>query len=264
MSEKESDADRRPEGDDPLEEGTQPMPGRSAAPGPDAPAEEAGAGLDTTTWSHVQAPPALFEEQETVIARPPEPEPASEVQGDDAGAEAAVSSPSPEPTPRAAIAPSSSLQPMLLERVEPSLGRGERIRLDAAHWHLSLGRADHNDVRLYTASASREHAVIAGTESGEWVLTPAEGRSVMIDGDATREPVVLEVGMNLVMGSDHLRCVTEGLARTQMGAQTSSGLLQDESPSLFARLRGASPGGWLIGVATLLVLAVIAFAWVGR
>jgi hypothetical protein len=107
----------------------------------------------------------------------------------------------------ASFEPGSSLQPILLERIEPSLGRGERLLLDASKRKLSVGRAESNDVRLYTASASREHAVIAGNDDSEWVLTPSAGKSVMIDGEITTEPVVLEVGLNIILGQDHLRCV---------------------------------------------------------
>ena len=162
---------------------------------------------------------------------------------------------------RGAIAPSSSLHPMLLERVEPSLGRGERIRLDASHWRIRLGRADNNDVRLYTASASREHAVIAGNEAGEWVVTPAPGKSVKIDGELCAYPVVLEVGMNLVMGTDHLRCVTEGLDGPEMTAQTAAeGLLEESGAGGFG-LAGIGQRGWLIAMAAAIGLGTIIFAW---
>ena len=135
------------------------------------------------------------------------------------------------------FAPSSSLHPMLLERIEPSLGRGERLRLDAAHWRVSLGRAEESDIRLYTASASREHATIAGNERGEWVLTLASGKSVLIDGEITTEPIVLEVGMNIILGQDHLRCVTEGLARREMAAQTAADMFNDQSAAQFQGIR---------------------------
>jgi hypothetical protein len=134
------------------------------------------------------------------------------------------------------FAPSSSLHPMLLERIEPSLGRGERLRLDAAHWRVSLGRAEESDIRLYTASASREHATIAGNERGEWVLTLASGKSVLIDGEITTEPIELEVGMNIILGQDHLRCVTEGLARGEMAAQTAADMFKDQSAGKFKAL----------------------------
>lgn len=216
-------------------------------------------------------------EEATVVATPPEPEPEPE-------RAATVEPPGPPPeveqTPaavaasapgadrvdatsraggetRGTIPPSSSLHPMLLERVEPSLGRGERLRLDAAHWHVRLGRAEQNDVRLYTASASREHAEIRGNQNGDWVLQPAAGKSVLVDGDAITEPIVLEVGMNLVMGGDHLRCVTEGLGRGEMAAPTAADGLRDEHSG------GTGPhvGWWVIGAIAALGVAMIAFAW---
>ena len=52
------------------------------------------------------------------------------------------------------------------------------------------------------------------------MLTPATGRSVLIDGESLAEPVVLEVGMNIILGQDHLRCVTEGLDRGSAAAAT--------------------------------------------
>ena len=143
------------------------------------------------------------------------------------------------------LAPRSSLHPMLLERIEPSLGRGERLRLDASHWKLSLGRAEESDIRLYTASASREHAVIAGNQAGEWVLTLAAGKSVLIDGELTTQPVVLEVGMNIILGQDHLRCVTEGLARGEMAAQTAADAFRDPVDQNFWRLRRLACLAWL-------------------
>ncbi len=303
VSEDENDADRRLEDEDPLEEPTQSMAGRQDSEAPDSSADAEGAGLETTTWSGKQAPPPVIEDHETVVARPvdeprpepePEPEPVSEFRPDSISAassepgdiaevsiqssEASANSnieeaptlvsvtavdPISDSIPKASIAPSSSLHPMLLERIEPSLGRGERLRLDAAHWRVSLGRADHNDIRLYTESASREHAVIAGNEAGEWVLTPAEGKSVSVDGDATTAPMILEVGMNLVMGRDHLRCVTEGLDRSQMGAQTAADVFNDESSGLAARLAGLGMTWWLIGSVALVGLVFLAIAWFG-
>lgn len=225
-------------------------------------------------------PPASAEAEETVVAEPePEPEPVSApapAPAPESPVEPAESAlpleevdstetlldlAPPEAAPSQPIAPSSSLHPLLLERIEPSLGRGERLRLDAAHWKVSLGRAETNEVRLYTASASREHAVIAGNEAGEWVLTPTEGKTVLIDGDETDEPVVLEVGMNLVLGSDHLRCVTEGLSRPEMGAQTAAEGLGSNAMGLGSRLRSLSLSTWLIIAIGLIGLGLIGFAW---
>ena len=102
--------------------------------------------------------------------------------------------------------------------------------------------------------------MIAGNELGEWVLTPVEGKSVSIDGDKTSEPVVLEVGMNIVMGGDHLRCVTEGLDRAQMSAQTSADAFE-EAAGWSARLARVGSSWWLIGGIAVLGIALIAFAW---
>jgi hypothetical protein len=152
---------------------------------------------------------------------------------------------------------SSSLHSMLLERIEPSLGRGERLRLDASRPKVSLGRAEENDVRLYTASASREHAVIAGSEEGDWVLTLSAGKSVLIDGEMTTEPVVLEVGMNIILGQDHLRCVTEGLGPREMAAQTAVDRSVDHGSLGIRGLNGQlGVAWWAIGV-----VAAMAAIW---
>jgi len=159
--------------------------------------------------------------------------------------------------PMNSIAPSAAPPPMLLERIEPSLARGERLRLDAAHGPVSIGRAERNDLRLYTASASREHAVIAGNEAGAWLLTPVEGRSVSIDGDPTEEPVELEIGMNLVLGGDHLRCVADTPLREESSGGTESSGRISEGPS--GRRGRAS---WIvIGLIAAAGLGLIAYAW---
>ena len=258
----------------PLEERTQPI----STPDDDADLRNA----STTTVPVRHAPPRIVDE-------PPEPEPAAEPPGEPRspletgtipleleapGVAAPVSTETASPdttgsaadaatevapledaSTRGSIPPSSSLHPILLERVEPSLGRGERLRLDAAHWRVRLGRAEHNEIRLYTASASREHAEIAGSPSGEWILTPAPGKSVLVDGSETHVAVPLEVGMNLVLGGDHLRCVTESLSRPDATAQTAAEGLGESR-------RGGLDRSWLlilgVGVLGLVLLAV---AW---
>ena len=166
------------------------------------------------------------------------------------------------------LAPSSSLRPLLLERIEPSLGRGERIRLDASHWKRSLGRAEESDVRLYTASASREHAVISGNAAGEWVLMLATGKSVLIDGEMTTESVVLEAGMNIVLGQDHLRCVREGLDRREMAAETTADAFRDPVDSKSRMLRHwagrSNSERWTIGVMAAVAAGSILFALFGQ
>jgi len=231
---------------------------------------------DTTTWVGSAGPPILIDESTGPVPLRPDasgatsdlesdpPPDAEEAAAEEATALAVVEAayePGLKPSTdiRETIPPSSNLRPMLLERIEPSLGRGERLRLDAAHWRVQLGRADENDVRLYTASASRFHAEIAGNEAGEWVLTPEPGRSVKVDGDPASEPIILEVGMNLVMGGDHLRCVTEGPARDDVAARTTADAFEE------AALRSDPLGiawSWrLIGGIALVGAVLSGFAW---
>ena len=208
---------------------------------------------DTTTWSGSPPPPIAADEDETVVTPIPD-------ENSDATQKLSANSPI-EASPGRPIAPSSSLRPMLLERIEPSLGRGERLRLDAAHWKVSLGRAEESDIRLYTASASRTHALIAGSENGDWILTPSPGKSVLIDGDPLTEPIVLEEGMNLVMGQDHLRCVTEDLDRSSAAAVTLAEGSENLSGRKVVRLGLI---GVVAGTVTLIVIAWILFGSVGQ
>jgi hypothetical protein len=155
----------------------------------------------------------------------------------------------------------SELLPMWLERIEPSLGRGERLRLEGSHRNVSLGRAEESDVRLYTASASREHAVITENAAGEWELTVSAGKSVSIDGEMMTEPVVLEIGMNVILGQDHLRCVSEGLAQGEGIAQAEVDQSVDQGSG--ARLRSGGHAGavwWAIGFVAVVGGGLILFA----
>jgi len=104
-------------------------------------------------------------------------------------------------------------QPMRLIRIEPTLVRGEWIDLDPSQSPFRLGRAESNEVQLFTASSSREHAMIACNREGEWMLTTMPGTSVQIDGYPAPEPVVLDTDMNIVLGEDHLRCVMNDALR---------------------------------------------------
>jgi hypothetical protein len=235
---------------DPLEEPTQAM-SPSERPRSSSQPSEVSDASDTTTWGGAPPPRVLLEEDETIVSRNLRD---SEVDPDDT--ETLIAVPPVDSPPSAPIAPSSSLLPMLLERIGPSLGRGERMRLDAAHWRVSLGRAEESDIRLYTASASRDHACIAGSEDGDWILTPAKDKSVMIDGESVSEPIVLEVGMNILLGQDHLRCVTEGIGRRAAVAATTADGLEDSVGRGIGR-RGMA--GLIAGAVTLMGFAVWLF-----
>ena len=170
----------------------------------------------------------------------------------------------PEEQPTQPNATRSGLSPLLLERIEPSLGRGEQIRLDASLRKLSLGRAEQSGIRLYTASASRAHAVISGDEAGAWVLTVEAGKSVLIDGETTTEPVVLEAGMNIILGQDHLRCVIAEPGMREVASQTAADVFEEpvESNPHVIRQRGGRSGvvRWPIVVIFVMGVGSIVFA----
>jgi len=99
--------------------------------------------------------------------------------------------------------------PIVFERIEPSSMRGNRVFLDPAKAQIRVGRSKANEFRLYSAWASRKHAIIERNFTGHWVMTPYSGRGIKVDEQPMTEPVVLEVGMHLVLGGDHFRCVPE-------------------------------------------------------
>jgi hypothetical protein len=285
VSQDEEDTRRQGEPDDPLEERTEPLPARSDRPARSPRAENPVADPEATIFSRGLAPPVLIDEPGNTVhprdeldsAPVPGLDPAAEgeeaptvvlrdaalssEEGGMADLPTVVSSGTDESMRQAGLAPSSSLQPMLLERVDPSMGRGERVSLDATHWRVSLGRGENNNVRLYTASASRDHAVISGNEAGEWVLTPNPGRAVAVDGEPTSDPVVLEEGMNILLGADHLRCVVERLDRPRMAAATALDGFQDQPMKATGRKASSSLSWWLIGTVALVGIGLIAYAW---
>ncbi len=242
---------------DPFEEQTQPMAATPAEPAsPERVAPEA-------------VPPAN-DRYATVVARPPpSPQPPSRPEAPAAPARPMPSSsaavdadPTEVAAPTVLEAPSTGSQtarverrapaPLALERIEPSLGRGERIALEPERSRIRIGRAESNELRLYTASASREHAVISADASGAWVVTPVPGRSLLVDGDEENESVPLEVGMNLVFGADHLRCVEPGAASSD--AEVRSRAASRSEPA-------SRRGPVLVGAAVVLALGAVASAW---
>ena len=137
--------------------------------------------------------------------------------------------------------------------------------LDSSRARFSVGRAEHNDIRLYTASASREHAVIECNDTGEWILTPAGGKTVGVDGEEERVPVVLEPGLNLVMGGDHLRCLDEEHAGGVRAPETNIEAFDDGAPPS-ARSGGANkmtPFWWIVSCLALAGVGLILFALLG-
>jgi pSer/pThr/pTyr-binding forkhead associated (FHA) protein len=96
-----------------------------------------------------------------------------------------------------------------LQRVQPP-GRSEIIRLSAPQY--KVGRAENCEVRLFTETASREHATLVNRQ-GAWYLQPLPGKSVIANGSRTREEVALQHKMRLQLGDDELIFFDEAAAR---------------------------------------------------
>ncbi|HEY2773692.1 MAG TPA: FHA domain-containing protein [Candidatus Binatia bacterium] len=71
-----------------------------------------------------------------------------------------------------------------------------------------IGRALECDLRLFSSSASRQHAKIEKRNEG-WVLVPIEGRRVMVDGEFIDAEVLLQPQMRLSLGDDELVVVDQ-------------------------------------------------------
>ena len=71
-----------------------------------------------------------------------------------------------------------------------------------------LGRALECEVRLFSASASRQHARIEQRPDG-WYLIPMEGKRVIVDGRILDGEVMLEAGMRLGLGDDEIVVVDQ-------------------------------------------------------
>jgi len=94
----------------------------------------------------------------------------------------------------------------MLEALEPAEQRGERVELDTSQGRYRLGRSESSDIRLYTPEASRDHADIRLSETGEWLLEPLPGQRVLVDGDPLDAPCSLCEGLRIELGGDRFRC----------------------------------------------------------
>ncbi|MEO6027183.1 MAG: FHA domain-containing protein, partial [Candidatus Binatia bacterium] len=90
--------------------------------------------------------------------------------------------------------------PARLQRMQPP-GRSDIINLDRTHY--LMGRLPSCDLRLYSQTASREHAQLT-VRDGHWYLTPVEGKAVLVNGTQVKEEVPLMHKMRLQLGGDEL------------------------------------------------------------
>ncbi len=135
-----------------------------------------------------------------------------------------------------------------LERLEPRHGRGERFVLDPARAVYAVGRSEACPIRLYSPTASREHAEITLDAEGRWWLTLLEARTGLADGVGIDAPIEVCEGLSLELGGDRFRC------QRQRDDATQPGLDVPDAP-LVAGRRGIV--FWLIAIAVGLIGAGI-------
>jgi hypothetical protein len=87
-----------------------------------------------------------------------------------------------------------------LQRLQPRR-RAEVITLDRAS--CMIGRHRSCDIRLYTQTASREHARLTSRD-GRWYVQPVDGRIMLVDGKLEKNEVLLRNRMRLQFGGDEL------------------------------------------------------------
>ncbi len=139
-----------------------------------------------------------------------------------------------------------AVPPARLQRMQPP-GRSDIVNLDRTHY--LMGRLPSCDLRLYSQTASREHAQLTARD-GRWYLTPVTGKVVLVNGTQVKEEVPLTHKMRLQLGGDELLFLDE-----------SGVTVPSEVPA-----GGAALGGnrWLMLAIVVLVLAVVVWLWAMR
>ena len=145
----------------------------------------------------------------------------------------------------------SDLQPQAvpaarLQRMQPP-GRSDIITLDRTHY--LMGRLPSCDLRLYSQTASREHAQLSA-RAGRWYLTPVTGKVVLVNGTQVKEEVPLTHKMRLQLGGDELVYLDE------------SGVTAVESAPRASAERGDNR--WLLVLIGVLTLAAVLWLWAIR
>ena len=93
-----------------------------------------------------------------------------------------------------------------LQRLQPP-GRSDIVNLERTHY--LMGRLPSCDLRLYSQTASREHAQLTA-RAGRWYLNPVPGKVVLVNGTQVKEEVPLTHKMRLQLGGDELLFLDEG------------------------------------------------------
>ena len=262
------------------------LPGAPAAPAPPAAAPAA---PDEHTRLGVAPPPAIGPRPQAPPAAPPPATPSPADSGEStrlatapppipkAPAAPPASAPPPPPSVApAATTPAAGPPPMAggdftehtvllsdiqkqalptarLQRMQPP-GRSDIVTLDRTHY--LVGRLPSCDLRLYSQTASREHAQLTARE-GRWYLTPVAGKSVLVNGTPVKEEVPLTHKMRLQFGGDELLFLDEsGVTAEESAPRGAAGFASG----------GLAAGGnrWLIWVIAALLVLLVLWLWAGR
>lgn len=217
-----------------------PIAPRPAAP-PSAPPPAAAPPLDESTRlaakppTMPQPPKAPAPAGASTVPQPAAPPPVPSGGGDFAEHTILLADLQPQAVP-----------PARLQRMQPP-GRSDIVNLDRTHY--LMGRLPSCDFRLYSQTASREHAQLTARD-GRWYLTPVAGKVVLVNGTQVKEEVPLTHKMRLQLGGDELLFLDE------------SGVTANETPVGTAAL-AAGNRGLLIAIAVL-VLAAAVWLWAAR
>jgi hypothetical protein len=169
------------------------------------------------------APPSLDESTRIGVAPPPMPKAPAAPSAPPAAVAAPPSAPAttvrPAPAPPPAggggdLTEHTVLLADLQRDVVPAArrqrrqppGRSDIVTLDRTHY--LMGRLPSCDLRLYSQTASREHAQLTA-RAGRWYLTPVEGKAVLVNGTQVKEEVPLTHKMRLQLGGDELLFLDE-------------------------------------------------------
>jgi hypothetical protein len=133
-----------------------------------------------------------------------------------------------------------------LQRMQPP-GRSDIVTLDRTHY--LMGRLPSCDLRLYSQTASREHAQLT-VRDGRWYLTPVAGKVVLVNGTQVKEEVPLTHKMRLQLGGDELLFLDE-----------SGAPAVEDAPRAGA---GIGDHRWWLALICLLGLALVLWLWATR
>ena len=105
-----------------------------------------------------------------------------------------------EETEKTVVISKSAVAAGTLQRVQPA-GKSEIIRLKRTEY--VMGRSPAADIKLYSPSASRDHAHLTNRD-GRWYLTAVKRKSVIAAGVAVKGELMLKHKMRLQLGEDEL------------------------------------------------------------